>query len=155
MVWMHSFWTDRPEMTTAAPSPDSGRSQRRLTRSDMIMSGWLLLLETESGKPEIRRVSTRDVSEGGAKIVSLEPLPSDVPWFVRFTGNGGPTKFIECEVRHVDVEVVPSFGRKETRRHFYGIQFRRLFDVEAMSDECLRATVRELLTQTTGAGTAS
>lgn len=132
-------------MNAGSQTPPAAETRRRQDRASMIVPGWLLLLETENGTPDIRRVSTRDVSEGGAKVVSPTPLPSDCTWYLRFAGAGGETKFIESEVRHIDEEVVPTLDRRELRRYYYGVRFVRLFDIASVSDDVLRENVQRLL----------
>ena len=133
------------DTTNATSPPSEGQEARRQSRSSLIVPGWLLVLDTESGLPDIRRVSTRDVSEGGAKVVSPTPLPSSCTWYLKFSGLGGDTKFIESEVRHIDEQIVPTLDRRELRRYFYGVRFGRLFDVASVSDDVLRENIRVLL----------
>ncbi len=130
----------------------AGTTRRRQDRSSVIVPGWLLVLDGEKGTPEICRVSTRDVSEGGAKVVSPVPLPTNQTWYLRFSGLGGETKFIESEVRHIDEQIVPTLDRRELRRYFYGVRFVRLFDVSSVSDEVLRENVQLLLQETKAKG---
>lgn len=125
-----------------------GATRRRQDRSSVIVPGWLLVLDSEEGCPELLRVSTRDVSEGGAKVVSPVPLPANKTWYLRFSGLGGETKFIESEVRHIDEQIVPTLDRRELRRYFYGVRFVRLFDVANVTDDVLRENVQLLLQQT-------
>lgn len=134
-----------PASSNGNDSAEPGVNRRRQARSNVIASGWLLLLPTAGGAPELRRISTRDVSEGGARIVSMESIPAEQPWFVRFSTNGFDTKFIECKVCRVDEEVVTTLARKELRRYYYGVQFLRLFDIEQLADSELRDQVRALL----------
>ena len=134
-----------PASSNGAGSAGQGTNRRRQARSSVIAPGWLLLLPGTGGVPELRRISTRDVSEGGARVVSMESIPTEHPWFVRFSTNGFDTKFIECKVCRVDEEVVTTLARKELRRYYYGVQFLRLFDIEQLSDNDLRDQVRALL----------
>ncbi|AMV18372.1 PilZ domain-containing protein [Planctomyces sp. SH-PL14] len=134
-----------PASSNGNTTAGQGMNRRRQARSSIVTPGWLLLLPSAGGSPELRRISTRDVSEGGARIVSMESIPSEHPWFVRFSTNGFDTKFIECKVCRVDEEVVTTLARKELRRYYYGVQFLRLFDIEQLSDNDLRDQVRALL----------
>ena len=141
---------NRPSPNQPGAGPD-GAARRRQDRSSVIVPGWLLVLDSDKGCPEICRVSTRDVSEGGAKVVSPVALPTNQTWYLRFSGLGGETKFIESEVRHIDEQIVPTLDGRELRRYFYGVRFVRLFDVASVPDEALRENV-QLLLQATAKG---
>jgi len=140
---------NRPDPIESDTGTDAGgATRRRQDRSSVIVPGWLLLLESDKGCPEICRISTRDVSEGGAKVVSPVQLPTNQTWYLRFSSHGGETKFIESEVRHIDEQIVPTLDGRELRRYFYGVRFLRLFDVTSMTDDLLRENVQLLLQQT-------
>ena len=79
--------------------------------------------ETESGEPpSVIRVQSKDVSAGGASLVSREPIPSRRV-YLRFLLPTHWDRYLEADVVSESVREQESFTKRLVRMYVYRVRF--------------------------------